>query len=166
MALLLEAIIHTLKHSWLLLPFLYITYLLMELFERHAGERTQAIIRKAGRGGPALGALLGVLPQCGFSAAGAGLYAGRLITPGTLIAVFLATSDEMLPVMLTSGAKLPLVLTLVGAKIGIALVVGFAVDAVWHYMHRGEVAHAHVEELCRAGHCHCDEKPPDRKSVV
>ena len=159
MELMLEAIQHTLKHSWLLLPFLYITYLLMELFERRAGERTQAVVRRAGRTGPALGAVLGVLPQCGFSAAGAGLYAARLITPGTLVAVLLATSDEMIPVMLSAGTSPRFILTILAIMVVVAITVGFAVDVVVRRLHRGEAAHAHVEELCREGHCHCDEQP-------
>jgi hypothetical protein len=155
----LEAILHTLKHSWLLLPFLYITYLLMELFERRAGERAQALIRRTGKAGPAVGALLGALPQCGFSAAGAGLYAGRLITPGTLLAVFLSTSDEMIPVMLSTGASLPLLLCLVGIKIAVAIIAGFGFDLALRYLRGAEAPTAQVEELCRAGHCHCDEQP-------
>jgi hypothetical protein len=87
-----------------LLPFLYLTYLGMELLERYAGERAQRAISRSGKAGPALGALLGVVPQCGFSAAGSGLYAGRIITTGTLLAIFLSTSDEMLPLLISLTA--------------------------------------------------------------
>ena len=91
-----HALLHSLEHAGIealtLLPFLYLTYLGMELLERYAGERAQRAISRSGKAGPALGALLGVVPQCGFSAAGSGLYAGRIITTGTLLAIFLTVS--------------------------------------------------------------------------
>ena len=82
-----------------LLPFLFLTYLAMEYLEHRAGEKTEALMRKAGHLGPVIGGALGVVPQCGFSAAASNLYAGRVITLGTLLAVYLSTSDEMLPVL-------------------------------------------------------------------
>ena len=95
-----ETVWHTFEHTVVLLPFLFLTSLLMELIEHKAESKTSAIIEKAGRFGPLLGGLLGALPQCGFSAAASGLYSGRVITLGTLIAVYLSTSDEMAAVML------------------------------------------------------------------
>ena len=100
-----EAVTHSLKHAALdtlkISLFLFLSYLLMEFFEHRAGKRSEGIIKKAGRFGPLVGGLLGALPQCGFSAAASGLYAGRLISRGTLIAVFLATS---LPSMSSEGS--------------------------------------------------------------
>ena len=91
-----EIIWHILSHAiidsiWLL-PFLFVTYLCMELLEHKAGDKVKSVIVKTGRAGPVLGGLVGLVPQCGFSAASAGLFAGGIITPGTLLAVFLATS--------------------------------------------------------------------------
>ena len=87
-----------------LIPFLFITYLVMEWVEHRTSDHTKTAIRKAGRLGPLVGGILGVIPQCGFSAAAASLYAGKVITAGTLIAVFLSTSDEMLPILLSERA--------------------------------------------------------------
>ncbi len=150
-----EAILHTLSHTWPLIPFLYLTYLLMELLERQAGEKTEAAIRRAGKAGPLLGGLLGALPQCGMSAAGAGLYAARLITPGTLIALFLSTSDEMIPVMLSSRVALPKILTVVAVKVVLAILLGFGVDLILHLLKR-KPAEGSIGQMCREGRCHCD----------
>lgn len=90
-----------------LLPFLFLAYLAMECLEHWTGGRMQEIVRKSGKMGPAIGGLLGIFPQCGFSAAAANLYAGRIITMGTLIAVFLSTSDEMLPILISENAAPP-----------------------------------------------------------
>ena len=116
-----EHIPHILWHSFLdflvLLPFLFLAYLLMEVIEHKAGEKTRNLIRHSGRFGPALGAALGVLPQCGFAAATSNLYAGKLLSRGTLIAVFLSTSDEMLPILISEGAPIGLILKLLGTKL-------------------------------------------------
>ena len=145
-------LLHGLLDSLKLLPFLFVTYLLMELLEHKAGERVQRAVTRAGRAGPAIGGVLGLIPQCGFSTALAGLYAGHVITPGTLLAVFLATSDEMLPIFIGEGVPLPRILTVLGLKLVIALLVGFVTDFVL----RGKLRHMHVEELCEDEHCHCE----------
>ena len=87
-----ETIIDVLK----LIPFLYITYLIMEYIENKTSEHAKATIKKSGKMGPLIGGLVGVVPQCGFSASATSLYAARVISLGTLIAVYLSTSDEML----------------------------------------------------------------------
>ena len=92
-----------------LLPFLFLTYLAMEYLEHRAGGKAEALIKKAGRFGPVIGGVLGVAPQCGFSAAASNLYAGRVITLGTLLAIYLSTSDEMLPVLISEKAPLGLI---------------------------------------------------------
>ena len=161
---------HALEHSALetltLIPFLYLTYLCMELLERRAGEKTERIVSRAGKAGPVLGALLGIVPQCGFSAAGAGLYAARLVSTGTLIAIFLSTSDEMLPLLISAGAPLPKILTILAIKVAVACIAGFAIDAIARLGHKGDHADEHdhnhgehIGELCRAGHCDCDHRP-------
>ena len=100
---LLEVLRETVIDSLKLLPFLFAAYLAIEFIEDRAEEKTVALVHRAGRWGPVLGAALGVIPQCGFSAATANLYAGGIITRGTLLAVFLSTSDEMLQSSATSG---------------------------------------------------------------
>ena len=156
---LLHAFLHALEHTWPLIPFLYLTYLLMELLERRAGERVEAAVKRAGRAGPAIGALLGALPQCGFSAAGAGLYAGRVITTGTLLAIFWSTSDEMLPLFISSGTRPRVILTILACKVVIAALAGFAVDVIAHLTRKKEAHEHHIGELCQSGRCHCDDRP-------
>lgn len=145
---LLDALLDTLK----VLPFLFLTYLFMEFLEHKAGDKLKNAVQKAGRVGPLAGGALGLLPQCGFSAVAAGLYSGRVITVGTLLAVFLATSDEMLPVLLGAAVPLPQVLALLGVKLATALLVGFAADLLFHRRQRD----LHVTDLCEEEHCHCE----------
>ena len=153
MSFVIHALLHAVQDTLPLLPFLYLTYLLMELLEHKAGERVDALIRRSGRVGPLVGGVLGMLPQCGFSAAAASLYAGRVVTLGTMVAVFLSTSDEMLPILLTKQLPLPGVLALVGTKALIAVLVGFLVDLLFRPRQQER-----VEELCRSEGCHCEGK--------
>ena len=97
----LDTVLDTLK----LIPFLFVTYLVMEFIEQKASEKLEEKIRRSGRLGPVLGGILGIVPQCGFSASAASLYSGRLISAGTLIAVFLSTSDEMLPIFILTSIR-------------------------------------------------------------
>lgn len=130
----LEHIWHWLEHAWEdtapLIPFLLLTLFLLEYIEHRAGEKLTAVLGKAGRFGPAAGAALGCVPQCGFSVAAAHLYHSRLITAGTLVAVFLSTSDEALPILIAGGAAGE-VGKLILTKIAVALIGGFALDAIW-----------------------------------
>lgn len=147
-----DAVIDTLK----LLPFLFVTYLAMEALESAAGARATRVVERAGRLGPVIGAVLGAVPQCGFSAAAATLYAGRVITVGTLLAVFLSTGDELLPVFLSEGGDVGELLRILAVKAALALVIGLAVDAVLRLTHRAGDGHIHVHELCEREHCGCD----------
>ena len=154
--------LHVLWHSFSetvsLLPFLYLTYLLMEFLEHKSGDVTQKLLRRSGKVGPLLGGALGVVPQCGFSAAASGLYAGRLITAGTLLAVYLSTSDEMLPIMISGGVPILFVLAVLGCKLVIAAVAGFAVDGVSRLITKGKsVEEPQIEDLCERDHCQCGE---------
>lgn len=154
----LHALLHALEHTWPIVPFLYLTYLGMEFLERRAGERTEQAIAKAGRAGPVVGALLGALPQCGFSAAGATFYAGRIVTTGTLIAIFLSTSDEMLPLLISTGTPAGDILTILGVKVVVAMLAGLAIDAVSRLIHKDHDHEHHIGEMCRSGKCHCDDR--------
>ncbi len=131
---------HVLEHSvadtLYLVPFLYVTYLAMEWLEHKTGERTRRAVRKAGAAGPVAGAVLGAVPQCGFSAAAATLWAGRVVTLGTLFAVFLSTSDEMLPIFIAEQVSPATIARILGAKVAVGMVMGFAVDAACRIMRR------------------------------
>ena len=117
----LDIILDTLLDSVKLLPFLFITYLLMEELEHKTGGKAKNRIRSAGKSGPVWGALLGVIPQCGFSAAASSLYAGHVITVGTLLAIFLSTSDEMLPIMISEAVAPVVIVKILAAKVIIGI---------------------------------------------
>lgn len=155
----LHIIAHVLEHSigdtLYLIPFLFVTYLLMEWLEHKTGGRTEAAIRRAGAAGPVAGALLGVVPQCGFSAVAATLWAGRVITLGTMFAVFLSTSDEMLPIFIAEQVPLDVILKIVGAKVVIGMVMGFIVDAAVRIARR-ESKKLRIHELCEQDRCGCN----------
>lgn len=151
---------HVLEHSvsdtLYLIPFLFVTYLLMEWLEHKTAGRTQEAIRHAGAAGPVVGALLGVVPQCGFSAMAATLWAGRVITLGTLFAVFLSTSDEMLPIFLAEQVPATTILSIMGAKVVVGMVMGFIVDAALRLARRDR-QDLRIHELCERDNCGCHE---------
>ena len=147
----LDALIDTLK----IIPFLFLTYLLMEFIEHKASGRTVALLEKSGKAGPAIGGVLGVLPQCAFSAVAANLYTGRVISLGTLIAVFLSTSDEMLPIMISSGASWQSILVILGYKLTVGILMGFVIDLVMHLLRRDKEK-IDIDEICDNDNCHCE----------
>ena len=160
-----EVVLHGIKDTAILLPVLFVTYLLMELAEHKLKGKTLEAIGRAGRLGPLFGGIFGALPQCGFSAAASGLYAGRLISVGTLLAVFLSTSDELIGVMLstsvTSHENLTRLLKILALKIVCAAVVGFAVDAVIYFVSKKRGVDRNtreIRELCESESCSCGEK--------
>lgn len=146
-----EVVFHSLLDTLKILPFLFLTYLLMECLEHRAGASVQGFIRRAGRFGPLIGGAVGAVPQCGFSAAAAGLYAGRILSMGTLVAVFLSTSDEMLPLLISGGTSADRILLLIGVKAAIGIAVGFLVDALVH--RKEDIC---VDALCEQEGCHCE----------
>ena len=151
---------HVLEHSvadtLYLIPFLFVTYLVMEWLEHKTGGKAQAAVQRAGAAGPIVGAVAGVVPQCGFSAVAATLWAGRVITLGTLFAVFLSTSDEMLPIFIAEQVPLIVILKILGAKIVVGMVMGFVVDAGMRLARRID-APLHIHDLCERDHCHCHD---------
>ena len=151
-----EALIDILVDNLLLLPFLFPTYLVLEAIEAHAGGALERTLGRARRWGPIVGALSGAVPQCGFSAAAASLYAGGVITVGTLVSVFLSTSDELIPVLVSRAIPLGLLVKIVGLKVLFGLAAGLAVDAFLRA--RGTRTPApHVEDLCAHSRCGCTE---------
>lgn len=155
----LEIIEDTLIDAIKLLPFLFITYLIMEYIEHKMGDKTKNTIRRSGKLGPFLGSILGVFPQCGFSVSATNLYAGRVITLGTLIAVYLSTSDEMLPIFISEAVSPIIILKILGIKLIIGMIAGFLIDLVINIFNKNkekkennEIAH-----ICEEEHCHCDK---------
>lgn len=144
-----------------LLPFLWITYLIMEYMEHKTGEKAKSIIKKSGKFGPFLGGILGIFPQCGFSAAAANLYAGKIITLGTLIAIFLSTSDEMLPVLISEAAPVTTILQILAIKLGIGIIAGFMIDITKQILKKKKDTKEKIEDeighICEHEHCHCEE---------
>ena len=147
-----ESLVDTAK----MLPFLFLAYLLIEYIEHRHGERIEALLAGGGRWGFVPGALLGCVPQCGFSAAAATLWAGRVITLGTLFAVFLSTSDEMLPIFIAEQVPPDVIFKIIGAKIIIGMIMGFLVDAGLRIARRIDMP-LHIHDLCEQEHCHCHD---------
>lgn len=144
MDLLIDILLDAGKDTLSLAPFLLVTYLALETLEHVAGDRVNGAIKRAGAAGPVAGSLLGIVPQCGFSAMAATLYAGRVVTLGTLVAVFLSTSDEMLPLLLAEQVPVQTMAMLLASKALIALVTGFIVDAAIRGLRRNARAHAAI----------------------
>lgn len=156
-----EILPHAFEHAFIdtlkLVPFLFVTYLAMEALEHYASSKSIAAVRRAGTAGPIIGALLGVVPQCGFSAAAATLYSARVITLGTLFAVFLSTSDEMLPIMIAAQAPAGFIVEVLAIKALCGLIAGFAIDAVLRLRHHAVEA-MRIRDLCERDHCGCGDE--------
>lgn len=159
-----EILEHTIIDSIKLVPFLFITYIIMELIEHHAGEKTEKIIKKSGKFGPAIGALLGIVPQCGFSAIAANFYAARIITRGTLIAIFLSTSDEMLPILISEGAELGLILQILIIKVVIGMAIGIIID-IFNKNNNNKNKTEEIHKICEHEHCNCEEEGVVKSSI-
>ena len=130
---------------------------LMELLEHHAGGRTKKRIYHAGKAGPLWGGLLGIVPQCGFSASASGLYAGRVITVGTLLAIYLSTSDEMLPVLISGGVPAATIAKILAAKALIAVSSGFFAEFVYVKLLKRQEEEMDIHAVCEEEHCHCED---------
>ncbi len=149
-----DVILDTLKDTAKLLPFLFLTYLMMEYLEHRTGGKTARFVGSAGRLGPLLGAAAGLVPQCGFSAAAASLFSGGVISVGTLLAIFLSTSDEMLPILISEAVHLTAIGKILLAKLVIGAITGLALDLIFrHSREEGKDIH----DLCQQEHCHCQE---------
>lgn len=148
---LLESLIETLC----VIPFLFLTYLFMEFLEHKAANSTLSFLSKAGPLGPLAGSALGLAPQCAFSAVAANLYTGRVITVGTMLAVFLSTSDEMIFIMLGEGVGFEAILISLAFKLAVSLTVGFGVDLILKLMKRGE-RKIDIDAMCENNGCHCE----------
>jgi len=149
---LLDALLDTAK----LIPFLFLTYLAMEYLEHKTSMKILIAVQKAGNFGPVIGGVLGAVPQCGFSAAASGLYAGKVISLGTLMAIYMSTSDEMLPILISEKANIGFILAVIGAKVGIGIFWGLMID--WVFFRKINAAeHIHIHTMCEQEHCNCDK---------
>ena len=152
-----DALLDTIKDTVILLPFLFLTYLAMEWLEDKTGESSAAMLGRVGRAGHLLGSGIGLIPQCGFSAAAASLYAGGVISVGTMLSVFLSTSDEMLPIFISSAVAPGSIAKILLFKFAIALASGIIVDAVSKVMGAGASTDKHIHDLCEREHCGCEQ---------
>lgn len=154
---LLHVLEHSLEESLKILPFLFLSYLLVEYMEHKMSMQTKMLIYRAGKAGPILGALVGIIPQCGFSAASAGLFAGGVLSPGTLIAVFLSTSDEMVPIMMSSGVTPGMIARVLGAKVVVGAIAGLATDFAAEKLFGRRKQMPDHPEMCAEDQCGCEE---------
>ena len=154
-------ILHIIWHSFVdsikLLPFLFLTYLLMEYIEHHSSDIAQKILKRSGQFGSLIGSSLGLIPQCGFSSAAASFYSARVISIGTLIAVFLSTSDEMLPILISNSISLNLIFRILLVKFIVALLVGTTIDFTVKAINKRKSIsqESKIEEFCEREDCHC-----------
>lgn len=151
-----EVILDTLLDTVRLIPFLLVTYLLMEWIEHKTKQKMDRLVKDRGIGGPIVGGLLGIFPQCGFSASAANLYAGRLISVGTLIAIFISTSDEMLPILISEQVGLGIVVRILLFKVSVAIVAGIIIDLIYKTLKKNSSLNR-IHSICEKDHCHCED---------
>lgn len=155
-----KEILHILEHTIIdsikLIPFLLIAYLIMEYIEHKTSEKSKETIKKSGKFGPLIGSILGIFPQCGFSVSATNLYAARVITLGTLISVYLSTSDEMLPIFISEAVPVSTILKILLVKLVIGMVAGFLIDLFLRIKNKNKQEDEKIVDLCEKEHCHCD----------
>ena len=147
-----DIIIDTLIDTLKLVPFLFIAFLLIELFEHKFSKKSIKVVESSGKYGPILGSFLGIIPQCGFSVMATNLYVTRLITLGTLISIYLSTSDEMLPILISEKAEFSLIIKILLIKLFIGMLVGFIIDKIFKVKKEKK-----NYDICEEEHCHCKE---------
>lgn len=147
--LILETLIDTLK----LMPFLFVAFLFMEYIEHKLKDKGKEKIKKSGKYGPVIGSVLGAVPQCGFSVMATNLYATRIITLGTLISIYLSTSDEMLPILIGQGANIKTIFNILLTKIIIGIVVGIIIDKIIKKRNKDNYK---IKDFCHEEHCDCE----------
>ena len=153
-----NALLHSLEHSLLdsikLLPFLFIAFLIIELIEHKLSDKTKKVISKSGKFGPILGSLLGLIPQCGFSVVATNLYITRIVSLGTLISIYLSTSDEMLVILLSKNASISTIIPLLAVKFFVGMISGFIID----FILRNKKKKSETYSICEDEHCGCEHE--------
>lgn len=157
-----EVILDSLIDTVKLLPYLLATFIILELFEHKMTNKNQKLLTKNKKYGPLIGGILGALPQCGFSSMASNLFSARVITIGTLIAVFLSTSDEMLPIMLSEKTDVRLLISIILFKVIIGIIVGFIIDLIY----KKKEEKTEIKELCEHDHCHCKKENIILSSII
>ena len=152
-----EILQDTIIDSIKILPFLFITYVIMEYIEHKMSQKAKHTIKKAGKWGPLLGSAVGVIPQCGFSASATNLYSARVISLGTLIAVYLSTSDEMMPIFISESVPILTLVKILAIKFVIGIIFGSIIDIVLRTKNKNNQEEEKIEDLCEHEHCHCEE---------
>ena len=147
-----EIIIDTIKDNLKLLPFLFLTFLFLEYLEHRVSNKSKKKLEKSGRFGPFIGGLIGAFPQCGFGVAATNLYVARIITIGTLISVYLSTSDEMLPILLSEGTNIGVIIKLITLKVVIGIIWGIIIDFIF----RSKIDKNNIHDICEEDHCDCE----------
>lgn len=154
-------LIHSLEHAFSdsikILPFLFLTYLIMEFLEEKNSQKINLWLQKAGKSGPVIGAFLGMIPQCGMSTVASNLYAGKIISVGTLLAVFLSTSDEMLPIMISRSVEGSIIAKVLISKVIIAVLAGLLVDWACCKLKKVKNQEMKIHDFCEHEHCHCED---------
>lgn len=150
----LDCLIDGLIDSIKILPYLLITFVLLEFMEHKLSKKNEKILAKNKKFGPVIGGLLGGIPQCGFSTMAANLFSSHVITVGTLVAIFLSTSDEMLPIMISEKQNILTILEIIGFKVLIGLIVGLIIDFIYKRKKINE--DIKIEEMCDEEHCDCE----------
>ncbi len=156
----LDIITDTILDSIKILPFLFLSYLLIEYIEHKSSQKLQKALSTSGKYSKVAGSLLGILPQCGFSAVAANLFSGRLITIGTLISVFLSTSDELIPIMISHPEMTKDLVIILIFKLLIAIIAGSVIDGILNKKKKKESKydehemHEHIHEMCKD--CDCE----------
>lgn len=153
-----DSLLDTIKDTVTLIPFLFLTYLVMEWLERKTEDQSVALLSRIGNSGPVIGSAVGIIPQCGFSAAAASLYSGGVISTGTLLAVFLSTSDEMVPIFISSAVSPGTIGRLLIAKFIIALITGVTADMTIRLINYTFRTHKHIHDLCEQDACGCEDE--------
>ena len=148
-----EIIVETILESFKLIPFLYVSFLIIELIEHKFSKKQLKLVEKSGKFGPILGSVLGIFPQCGFSVLVTNLYVTRIISTGTLIAIYLSTSDEMLPILLSQNVEVSLIIKILLLKLTIGMFCGFIIDFIYR---KKEVEKINYN-ICEEHHCHCKD---------
>ena len=153
-----HVLIHAIEDNIGIIPFLFITYCIMESMEHAVSAKTEGAVKYSGKMGPVFGGILGIIPQCGFSAAAASFYSGGVITLGTLLAIFLSTSDEMLPIFISQTVPGSAIIKILVMKALIGVIAGLLVDFGLRKIGKGHVVQKHIHDLCEQEHCHCEEE--------
>ena len=155
----LDGLLDTLK----IMPYLFIAFLILEYLEHKISNKDKKILSKNHKVGPLVGSLLGGLPQCGFSAMASNLFSRRVITMGTLIAIYLSTSDEMLPIMISQKVPFIEIIKIIGIKVLIGIIVGYIIDLIT--IKNKTIKTTEIEKMCDEEHCHCNEDGIFKSSI-